>query len=137
MTRVAVKGCRFGSHRVIEPPGSLPQGAWKLDATPVAHDNEIFCDVDVLNIDSASFHQIATSCERDAERVSKRIIELVSERGKHHNPVTGSGGMFIGRVREIGSALAGRGDLREGDRIASLVSLSSRPWKLRRSTRSI
>ena len=52
-----------------------------------------------------------------------------SERGKQHNPVTGSGGMFIGYVREIGERLRDRIDLKAGDRIASLVSLTLTPLR--------
>ncbi|HOI42905.1 MAG TPA: L-erythro-3,5-diaminohexanoate dehydrogenase, partial [Elusimicrobiales bacterium] len=57
-------------------------------------------------------------------------LGIVGERGKMQNPVTGSGGMFIGRVAKIGPALAGRTDLREGDKIASLVSLSLTPLRI-------
>ncbi|MBC5810961.1 MAG: L-erythro-3,5-diaminohexanoate dehydrogenase [Candidatus Eremiobacteraeota bacterium] len=121
------KGCAFGSHRVLEPPGAFPQSAWRLDSTPVVFDNEILCDVDALNVDSASFRQIAESCEDDAGRIAARILEIVRERGKQHNPHTGSGGIFVGRVREIGAAIAARGDVRPGDRIASLVSLTLTP----------
>ena len=124
------KPCAYGTHRVLEPAGSLPQAAWKLDATPVVHDNEILCDVEALNIDSASFSQIATECDRDVERIADHILEIVRERGKQHNPVTGSGGMFVGRVREIGVGLRDRASLREGDRIASLVSLSLTPLEI-------
>ena len=53
----------LGTHRVIDPPGAMPQNAWKIDNTPVALDNEILCEVEVLNIDSASFKQIADACE--------------------------------------------------------------------------
>ncbi len=42
------------------------------------------------------------------------------------NPVTGSGGMFIGTVAAFGSALKLK-DLKIGDKIASLVSLSLTP----------
>ena len=49
-------GNPFGSHRVIEPEGGLPQPARKLDnGMDVLYDNEILVDVDTLNIDSASF----------------------------------------------------------------------------------
>jgi len=123
----AKKSCDLGSHRVLEPAGVLPQAAWKLDATPVAHDNEILCDVEALNIDSASFRQIVEANAGDRSAIAAHVIELVRERGKHHNPVTGSGGMFIGRVREIGAELAPKIDLRPGDRIASLVSLTLTP----------
>jgi L-erythro-3,5-diaminohexanoate dehydrogenase len=122
-----LKLCALGTHRVLEPAGALPQAAWKLDATPVAYDNEILCDVDALNLDSASFRQMAEACDHDPERVARLLLETVGTRGKQHNPVTGSGGMFVGRVRSIGADLRGRIALREGDRIASLVSLTLTP----------
>jgi L-erythro-3,5-diaminohexanoate dehydrogenase len=124
-------GCRLGSHRVIEPKGALPQGAWRIDNTPRAYANEILCEVDTLNVDSASFKQISDVCEGDPDAIAAHIIGIVNERGKQHNPVTGSGGMFIGRVREIGPALASREDVAVGDRIASLVSLTLTPLHLR------
>ncbi|MBV8333503.1 MAG: hypothetical protein JO192_12255, partial [Candidatus Eremiobacteraeota bacterium] len=45
----------LGTHRVLEPAGAMPQSAWKIDNTPVARANEILCDVETLNVDSASF----------------------------------------------------------------------------------
>jgi L-erythro-3,5-diaminohexanoate dehydrogenase len=123
----AVAGCRLGSHRVVSPAGSLPQTAWRLDNTPIAYANEILCAVDVLNIDSASFKQIADACSHEARAIGEHIASTVAERGKQHNAVTGSGGMFVGRVLAIGSALAVRDDIAVGDRIASLVSLTLTP----------
>jgi L-erythro-3,5-diaminohexanoate dehydrogenase len=123
-------GCRLGSHRVCEPKGALPQSAWKLDNTPRAFANEILCDVETLNVDSASFKQIADACAGDPHAVGAHVLATVRERGKQHNPVTGSGGMFVGRVREIGPALASREDVALGDRIASLVSLTLTPLHL-------
>ena len=117
----------FGSHRVIEPSGALPQNAWKLDNTPAAYANEVLCDVDMLCIDSASFKQISDACDGNPQRIAQHIQKNVSERGKQHNPVTGSGGMFIGSVCEIGEEVASKIDLKPGDRIASLVSLTLTP----------
>ena len=117
----------LGAHRVLEPRGAMPQNAWRLDNTPIAHDNEILCNVDVLNIDSASFKQIAGVCDGDASRIAEHVLSNVRERGKQHNPVTGSGGMFIGCVETIGKDLRDRLDLRAGERIASLVSLTLTP----------
>jgi L-erythro-3,5-diaminohexanoate dehydrogenase len=117
----------LGTHRVIDPPGAMPQGARKLDNTPIAHENEILCEVETLNIDSASFKQISDYRKGDADGIATHIREIVDERGKQHNPVTGSGGMFIGRVVEVGAALRGKIDLEAGDRIASLVSLTLTP----------
>ncbi len=119
-------GCPYGMHRVLEPKGSLPQGAQRLDNTMEIYDNEILVDVETLNIDSASFNQIRQQAGDDERRMAEIMLQIVATRGKHHNPVTGSGGMLIGRVREIGSALQSR-ELKVGDRIASLVSLTLTP----------
>lgn len=128
-------GCPFGTHRVLDPEGSLPQPAWKLDNNvDKIFDNEILIDVEVLNIDSASFTQMKEEAGGDPEKISRIIIKTVEERGKQHNPVTGSGGMLIGRVAAIGPYLKydKRIDLSEGDRIATLVSLSLTPLKIGR-----
>jgi L-erythro-3,5-diaminohexanoate dehydrogenase len=123
-------GCRLGSHRVREPKGALPQAAWKLDNTPRAFANEILCEVETLNVDSASFKQISDAAGGDSAAIAAHVLATVNERGKQHNPVTGSGGMFVGRVLEVGPALASRDDIAVGDRIASLVSLTLTPLRL-------
>jgi len=51
-------GSPYGIHRVLEPQGVLPQGAWTLDNTMDIFDNEMLIDVRALNIDAASFTQI-------------------------------------------------------------------------------
>ena len=123
------KGSKYGVHRVIEPEGALPQPAWKIDNTMEIYANEILIDVQTLNIDSASFTQIKKDVGGDVEKIKNRMLEIVRERGKHHNPVTGSGGMLIGTVEKVGDALKGR-DLKVGDRIATLVSLSLTPLRI-------
>lgn len=52
------KGCRYGTHRVITPEGTLPQPALKLDNTMSIYDNELLIDVQTLNIDSASTRRL-------------------------------------------------------------------------------
>lgn len=126
----AHKLCCFGSHRVLEPRGVLPQAAWRIDNTPRAYANEILCDVEALNIDSASFWQIAEECEGEPASIGAHIMRTIDARGKQHNPITGSGGMFVGRIAEIGSAMRGKTDAKVGDRIASLVSLTLTPLQL-------
>lgn len=56
-------GCKYGTHRVIEPTGTLPQPAYKVDSTMSIYDNELLIDVKTLNIDSASFTQIKKACK--------------------------------------------------------------------------
>ena len=123
-------GCRYGTHRVISPQGVLPQAAVKIDNDMNIYDNEILVDVIALNIDSASFTQIEEEVGHDTEKIGRKIMEIVADRGKMQNPVTGSGGMLIGVVEEIGDALKDKIDLKAGDRIATLVSLSLTPLKI-------
>ena len=123
-------GSPYGIHRVIEPLGVLPQGAWKIDNTMEIFDNEILIDVSALNIDAASFTQIKQEANGDEAKVAEIVKGIVAKRGKHHNPVTGSGGMLIGTILEIGSALADKIDLKVGDKIATLVSLSLTPLRI-------
>lgn len=125
------KGCKYGTHRVIEPEGVLPQPALKIDNNmDELYDNEILIDVQTLNVDSASFTQIRDQANGDVEEIKKIMKGIVKERGKHQNPVTGSGGMLIGTVEKIGPALEGNTDLKVGDKIATLVSLSLTPLRI-------
>ena len=127
---MAMKGNKYGIHRVISPEGVLTQAAYKIDNDmDKLYSNEIICDVISLNIDSASFTQIEDACNKDPEKIKEMIMSIVGERGKMQNPVTGSGGMFIGKVAYIGEDLKDR-DLKVGDKIASLVSLSMTPLKI-------
>ncbi|MCT4590356.1 MAG: zinc-binding dehydrogenase [Carboxylicivirga sp.] len=121
-------GNKYGTHRVIEPQGVLPQPATKVDNNmDQIFDNEILIDVDVLNIDSASFTQIKEQAKGNTEEIKSIILDIVGKQGKMKNPVTGSGGMLIGSIEKVGDALKGKIDLNEGDRIATLVSLSLTP----------
>lgn len=123
-------GCKYGTHRVIEPKGVLPQPATKISNDMNIFDNEILIDVQALNIDSASFTQIEEEAGHDVEKIKAKIMEIVEAKGKMQNPVTGSGGMLIGTVEKIGEALVGKTDLKVGDKISTLVSLSLTPLKI-------
>lgn len=128
---MSLTGNPYGCHRVLEPVGVLPQPALKIsNDMEQLWDNEILVDVDILNIDSASFTQIKEEAGGDPAKIEEIILSIVSNAGKMKNPVTGSGGMFIGTVNTIGRKLKGKIDLEEGDKIASLVSLSLTPLKI-------
>lgn len=125
------KGNKYGTHRVIEPKGVLPQPANKIDNNmDEIYDNEILIDVQTLNIDSASFTDIEARANGDHKRIAEIMMEIVEKQGKHRNPWTGSGGMLLGTVEKIGDALAGKIDLKVGDKIATLVSLSLTPLRI-------
>jgi len=127
-----LKGCPYGTHRVIEPKGVLPQAAVRLDNdTGKFYDNEIRVEVETLNIDSASFKQIRDEAGGNTKRIGEIIFETVKRFGKQQNPVTGSGGVLIGKVSSVGPALAGKIDLKQGDEIVTLVSLSLTPLEIK------
>jgi L-erythro-3,5-diaminohexanoate dehydrogenase len=122
----------------MDPAGVLPQAAERLDADASPqrrHPSEIHLDVSTLNVDSASMRQLAEANGHDPVRVGEAIAHIVAARGKLHNPVTGSGGMLLGRVAYVGQDArdtARRAGVAEGDRVATLVSLTLTPLSLRR-----
>jgi len=117
-----------GLHRVLEPAGALPQAAQRLDDSPEITGDEVRVAVQRLNLDAASFRQLATKHGGDGEAVRREVLDIVAARGKMHNPVTGSGGMLVGVVDQVGpdSPLG----LAVGDRVATLVSLSLTPLRI-------
>ena len=119
------KGDRFGTHRVISPEGVLPQPADVIDNNMDIYDNEVLIDVQTLNIDSASFTEISRRAAGDNEKIKDIMLDIVQKTGKHKNPWTGSGGMLVGTVKEVGPRYTG--ELKVGDKIATLVSLSLTP----------
>jgi L-erythro-3,5-diaminohexanoate dehydrogenase len=137
-------GNRYGTHRVLGPVGGLPQAAWRLDNDfSRIFEGEVLLSVDTLNIDAASFTQIEEAArssstatpEKSAgpgaldEAIAHIVLRTVADRGKQHNPVTGSGGMLVGRVLQVapgrGGALA-----RPGDKVATLASLTLTPLRI-------
>jgi L-erythro-3,5-diaminohexanoate dehydrogenase len=114
-----------GLHRVLEPAGVLPQAARRLDTRRELWPDEVRVSVSRLNLDAASFRQLATKHDGDGDAVRAEVLDIVTTRGKMHNPVTGSGGMLIGVVDEVGPAASL--PLEVGDRVTTLVSLTLTP----------
>ncbi len=94
----------LGLHRVIEPPGVLPQAAWRLDASPAIAPDEVRIRVDRLNLDAASYRQLREAYSADPDKIRRAVLDIITTRGKMQNPVTGSGGMLTGTVDEVGPA---------------------------------
>lgn len=118
----------LGVRRVLQPASALPQAALRLDAQLPAYQDEIVIDVQTLNIDAASFVQMESVT---GQTVAEQITAIVRERGKMQNPVTGSGGMLLGRVQAIGPQYSGPlQNAQPGDRVATLVSLTLTPLQL-------
>jgi L-erythro-3,5-diaminohexanoate dehydrogenase len=114
-----------GLHRVLEPAGVLPQAAARLDTRRDLWPDEVRIRVERLNLDAASFRQLERKHAGDGDAVRAEVLEIVATRGKMQNPETGSGGMLVGTVEEVGpdSPLG----LEVGDRVTTLVSLTLTP----------
>ncbi len=135
MTRRAT-GSPLGMHRVLDPAGAapppLPQAARRLDTCAQLWPDEVRINVELLNVDAASYRQLAdkhtSSGLLDAQALRAEVLHIIADRGKLQNPVTGSGGMLIGTVAEVGPASPL--GLAVGDRVATLVSLSLTPLEV-------
>jgi L-erythro-3,5-diaminohexanoate dehydrogenase len=114
-----------GLHRVVDDAVVLPQAAARLDTRRELWTDEVRIRVERLNLDAASFRQLERKHAGDGERVRAEVLDIVATRGKMQNPETGSGGMLVGTVEEVGpeSPLG----LAVGDRVTTLVSLTLTP----------
>lgn len=116
----------YGLRRVISPRGALPQAAERLDISLPLSGNELEIAVRSINLDAASFRQIRESVGGDPSRMRDTVLAIVRTKGKMQNPVTGSGGMLLGRVTEQ----AGDRPSWIGDTVATLVSLTATPLEI-------
>ena len=129
---IAPGGDPFGTHRALEPKGTLPQPAHRVDNDfSRLFEGEMLLAVETLNVDAASFRQMEEASGEAvsgdvAAAVAEKVKETVRNRGKQHNPVTGSGGMLLGRVLQLAPGRPIE-SINVGDRVATLVSLSLTP----------
>ena len=123
--RVDVSSDPTGLHRVLDDAVVLPQAAERLDTRRELWPDEVRVRVERLNLDAASFRQLERTHAGDGAAVRAAVLDIVATRGKMQNPETGSGGMLVGTVEEVGeeSPLG----LAVGDRVATLVSLTLTP----------
>lgn len=114
-----------GLHRVLDDALVLPQAAQRLDTRRELWPDEVRIRVEILNLDAASFRQLERKHDHDGAAIRTEVLDIVRARGKMQNPETGSGGMLVGTVEEVGpeSPLG----LRVGARVSTLVSLSLTP----------
>jgi L-erythro-3,5-diaminohexanoate dehydrogenase len=114
-----------GLHRVLDDRLVLPQAAQRLDTRRELWPDEVRVRVEKLNLDAASYRQLEHKHAGDGVAIRAEVLAIVAARGKMQNPETGSGGMLVGTVEEVGerSPLG----LSVGDRVATLVSLSLTP----------
>lgn len=120
---------RLGVHRSLEPAGALPHIARRLDAALPANAYEAELAAEMLAIDATSFADIRRRGGADPEAMAELILTIVTDHGKHQNPVTGSGGVVLGRVTAVGAERV-LDDLTPGELVVPLASLIAVPLEL-------
>ena len=125
----------FGISRVLEPKGSIPVAAWKLDNSKKIRSEEIRISLDWIDFERDNMDQIAAISEYDPAETRSRIMKIIQERGKLHNPYTESSGVFAGVIEACGKNvdLDARG-LRIGDRVVGTCPLAGLPMYLEEIT---
>ena len=118
----------YGTGRVVEPAGSLPQPAATLDASGPMLADEFQVAVERLCLDATSFASIRRECDAKPVAMGERVMKIVAQRGKMHNPVTDSGGVALGTVTAVGPDYLEPPAI--GDRIVTLASLTLTPLRL-------
>lgn len=117
----------YDVRRVLEPQYVLPVSAWKLDNSRKIAPYEMRIEIRRIHIEGTSFKQICLEANDNDDRIRQKIMDIVIRRGKLHNPVTDTGGLFFGIVREIGSEYKNLGRFRVGDEVVCNTSTTSIP----------
>lgn len=123
---------KYGISRVMEPKGSMPVTAWKLDNSGEISRCEARIKLERIHIERDSFQQLCSECGFDKGKVTARIMEIVGRRGKLHNPFTNSGGVFYGVLEEAGERYRQQNSCREGDEVIVCTSSTGLPLHLER-----
>ena len=116
----------FGIDRVIEPVGTIPSTAWKIDNSRELSPGEIRVSLDLIKIEESNFAQLVSVANYVDSKMKHRIKDIVNIRGKLQNPYTESGGVLCGKIEEIHPKTKIDG-FSEGDEIVSLTSVSGFP----------
>lgn len=117
----------YGTNRVLEPQYVLPTSAWRLDNSRSISAGEIRVDIKRIHIEGTSFKQICLEANDNDQRIKQKIMDIVIRRGKLHNPVTDTGGLFYGTVSEIGAEYDNKKNFKTGEEVVCNASLASVP----------
>ena len=108
---------KYGTDRVLEPKSVLPTSAWRVDNSREVKLNEIRVAIRRIHLEPTSFKQICVEAGNNEEKIRQKIMDIVIRRGKLHNPITDTGGLFYGIVEKIGSEYKNIRGLKIGDEV--------------------
>ncbi len=117
----------FGLSRVVEPSASVPVTAWKLDNKREIKPEECRVALKLIHLERDCFQQICNECGDDEAKIIARILDLISRRGKLHNPFTNTAGNFSGTIEEMGIEYAKNSPYQVGDDICCVTTMTALP----------
>lgn len=120
----------FGLSRVISPKGVLPVAAWELDNSPTIGEGEALLHIDKIQMEKESFGQICSSCGYDVVKIKSRIIDIINKRGKLQNPYTKTGGVFVGKMINMGKNYLNSEGFQIGESVCCVCSTCGIPMKI-------
>ena len=117
----------FGVERSLTPRRTFTPLAWELDNSSQLKPGEVRIALDKVHVEGTSFRQICQEAGNDEEQIKEKIKDIVIRRGKLHNPVTDTGGLFCGVIEEIDSEYNNQKGLKPGDEVICNSSLAGIP----------
>ena len=124
----------FGLDRSLTPRRTFTPLAWEVDNSSQLKEGEIRIALDRVHVEGTSFRQICQEAGNDEEQIKEKIKDIVIRRGKLHNPVTDTGGLFCGVIEEIDSRYNNEKGLKPGDEVICNSSLAGIPMYIDRIT---
>lgn len=126
---------KYGLDRVTVPPKVFPASAWQLNNSRELMEGEMRIRIKRIHIEGTSFRQICQEANNNEEIIKEKIKDIVSKRGKMHNPVTDTGGLLYGVIEEITSEYENTKAFKVGEEVICNASLASVPLHLDKITK--
>ena len=117
----------YGIDRVISPKQVFPASAWELDNSSALKEGEMRISLRKVHVENTSFRQILQEAANDEDLIKEKIKDIVIRRGKLHNPITDTGGLFYGVIEEIDGKFRNDKGLKVGDEVIINSSLAGVP----------
>ncbi|MDD4200155.1 MAG: sigma 54-interacting transcriptional regulator [Eubacteriales bacterium] len=117
----------YGLDRVLTPQQVFPASAWELDNSRKLKSGEMRVNLRRVHVEGTSFKQICQEAANDEEIIKEKIKDIVIKRGKLHNPITDTGGLFFGVIDEINRDFENTKGFKVGDEVICNTSTAGVP----------
>lgn len=123
---------KYGFYRSEEPHKTLPRAAWRLNNDMELRGDELLVDLKLISVNEVGFNQLYGECGGSKNRMIARILSIIKQRGKFHNPITGTGGCLYGTVACMGPDYPNLSGVAVGDNVLSFSSITLIPIQIER-----